>query len=100
MGSEHVGLPRRRARKGARAKRPCPTANPWTKNLDLRGLVSNILSILRGGIPRSVGNLQEMLSQKFEDSQVRELTVGGLIYIYIYVYIYIYSICVCMYVGR
>ena len=40
------------------------TANLLTKILDFRGFDANIILILRGGIPRPVGNLPEVLSQR------------------------------------
>ena len=41
------------------------TANPRTNNLHLRGFDSSIFLILRGGIPRSKGNLPETQTQRF-----------------------------------
>ena len=39
------------------------TANLRTKILDFRGFASSIILILRGGIPMSIGNYPENLSQ-------------------------------------
>ena len=40
------------------------TANPRSKNLDCRGFYSSIFLIVRGGIPRPIGNSLESLSQQ------------------------------------
>ena len=39
------------------------TANLRTKIQDFRGFDSSVILILRGGIPRPIGNLPESLSQ-------------------------------------
>ena len=56
-----------RAWSWCRATTPClhkrATANFCTEILDFGGLDSSIISILRGGIPRSTGNFPEALSQ-------------------------------------
>ena len=41
------------------------TVNSRTKSLDVRGADSSVLLILRGGIPRSIGNFPETHSQRF-----------------------------------
>ena len=46
-----------------RKGRPRNTANLRTKILDFRGFDASITSILRGGIPRPIGNFPESLSQ-------------------------------------
>ena len=40
-----------------------PTANLRTNIMDFRGFDSSIILIIRGGIPRSIGNFLESLSQ-------------------------------------
>ena len=40
------------------------TANLCTKILDFRGFDSSIILMLRGGIPRPIGNFPEVLSQR------------------------------------
>ena len=74
------------------------TANLRTKIIDFRRFDSSIILILRGGIPRPIGNLLESLSQAILAGRV---LVGRLgmrrgtpelrppLYIYIYIYIYI-----------
>ena len=87
------------------------TANLRTKTLDCRGLDSSRIWILRGGIPRSVGNFPETPSQRILAGiiLVGRLGVHPRLYIYIYIYIihlslsiYIYThihTCVCL-LGR
>ena len=45
--------------KGKRARTP----NPPTNIVDLRGFYSSTILILRGGIPRPIGDFTESLSQ-------------------------------------
>ena len=98
-----------------------PTANLRTKILDFRGIDSSIILVLRGGIPRPMGNFPEIKSQPI---LVWIILVGRLsvaqggavsthfglvlfmyryeyvslsLYIYVYMYICIYT-CMCTYI--
>ena len=43
---------------------PCPvTASLGTKTLDFRGFDSSVILMLRGGLPRPIGDFPESLSQ-------------------------------------
>ena len=67
-------MPRHRERASARARAaPVSTVNFRTNILDVRGFYSSISLILRGGIPRLIGNLPESLSQAI---LVRIMLVG------------------------
>ena len=52
-----------------------PTANLRTNIMDFRGFDSSIILILRGGIPRPIGDFPESLSQAM---LVGVMLVGGL----------------------
>ena len=69
------------------------TANLPTNIVDFRGFDSSIISILRDGILRPLGNFPGSLSQAI---LVGIMLVGRLgIYIYIYIYVNMY-ICICI----
>ena len=84
------------------------TANPRTNIVDFGVLDSSTILILRGGIPRPVGDSPESLAQAM---LVGVMLVGRLgvlrrssetsavcIYIYIYIYIHMYCMCIHIYI--
>ena len=59
------------------------TTNPPTNIVDFRGFVSSIILIYRGGIPRSMEDFPESLSQAMLYAQIaiRVLCWGNIIYL-------------------
>ena len=50
-------------RRDVRPRELASTANPPTNIVDFSGFDSSIILVLRGGIPRSIGNFPESFSQ-------------------------------------
>ena len=67
----HIYIERERKRKshhGCWCRAPCARGNTvgsQTKNLDFRGSDSDMLLLVRGGTPRSIGNSPEVRTLRF-----------------------------------